>query len=432
MTRIAVVGVNAVVRLPRAAGLWLERLRPLWVGAVMPAFVLFEGRYLVYGLILATFLWLWAGWGSGVWLRRTPLDGLWLLWLVMIPVTLWATAVPDLTRAALSAFLAQCLAFWTLVTWVRTTVRARWAGGGLILLAVVLAGLAPFWLQWGNRVFPIPEAIRVLPERVPLPIQEVVNKNVMAGILVGLWPLSLAWLGVARGRWRWPERLAALLSAGAILGVLVLSQSRGAWVAAAGSLFVLVVLRWRVMWVGAPLGILGAAVLAWQGRLLPLVAQALQSDALGGIEGRFEVWSRALYAVQDFVFTGIGMGTFSRVIPLLYPYFLQSPDAEVPHAHNLFLQVAVDLGMPGLIAFLGMVLGTGVLVAQALRLLTREGESEMAWLLRGAAAGLGAALIHGLVDAVTWNTRPAFLVWAVWGLAVGIGTVAGEQGLGAR
>ncbi|MER3513799.1 MAG: hypothetical protein C4310_04935, partial [Chloroflexota bacterium] len=77
-------------------------------------------------------------------------------------------------------------------------------------------------------------------------------------------------------------------------------------------------------------------------------------------EGRLELWSRALEAIADYPFTGIGMGTFDHVIPLRYPYvLLAGAELAVPHAHNLFLQVAVDLGLPGLIAFvalLGLVL----------------------------------------------------------------------------
>ena len=41
-------------------------------------------------------------------------------------------------------------------------------------------------------------------------------------------------------------------------------------------------------------------------------------------------------------------------------------------------------------------------------------------------AGFGAGLlcsqigmiVHGLTDAVTWGTRPAVVVWAIWGLAM--------------
>lgn len=400
-------------------GAWLDRVRPLWVGLLLLLIAWFEGRFLLPALAVLALLWAWAGLGSGIWLRSTPLSLPWLIWIAMIPVTLWATAVPELTRTALSLFIAQAIAFWTIVTWLRSDGRARWAWASLLLAALALAGLSLFWLQWDNRLFAVPATLQALQQRA-LPIQESVNKNVMAGILIGLWPLALAALA-ARG----PGRILGAITAAAVLAILVLSQSRGALLAVAASLFVLVALRWRLAWLALPLAALAAALLAWQGRLAPLLGLALQSEAMGGSDARFEVWSRALFAVQDFAFTGIGMGTFPRVIPLLYPYFLLGPDTTIPHAHNLALQVAVDLGLPGLIAFISMLLITAALAARSLPALA--GQRDLLWLQRGAIASLAGVLVHGLVDAVPWNTRPAWLVWAVWGLAVGLALLALER-----
>ena len=49
------------------------------------------------------------------------------------------------------------------------------------------------------------------------------------------------------------------------------------------------------------------------------------------------------------------MGAFRQAANLLYPFFLAGPDADIPHAHNIFLQVGADLGLPGLIAWLALV-----------------------------------------------------------------------------
>ena len=70
-------------------------------------------------------------------------------------------------------------------------------------------------------------------------------------------------------------------------------------------------------------------------------------NTLGSLEGRIEVWSRAISMIQDFLFTGIGRGSFGPLADTLYPFFLAAPGTG-PHAHNLFLQVAVDLGILGL------------------------------------------------------------------------------------
>ena len=122
--------------------------------------------------------------------------------------------------------------------------------------------------------------------------------------------------------------------------------------------------------------------------------------------------------LQDFPFTGIGMGTFRQVASLLYPFFLAGPDAEIPDAHNLFLQVGVDLGLPGLIAWLALL----ILVVWASWRVYWRGRAANDLRLAGLGAGLlasqAALVVHGLTDAATWGSRPAVIVWAIWGLAM--------------
>jgi putative inorganic carbon (HCO3(-)) transporter len=42
----------------------------------------------------------------------------------------------------------------------------------------------------------------------------------------------------------------------------------------------------------------------------------------------------------------------------------------------------------------------------------------MAGLGAGVLASQAALVAHGLTDAATWGTRPAVVVWAIWGLAM--------------
>ncbi len=194
--------------------------------------------------------------------------------------------------------------------------------------------------------------------------------------------------------------------------------------AAAAGLLVLA-LRWRRGWLVLPVAGLVAGLAVWRvgiGRLLDLLTT---SQTLGGLDQRVEVWSRALYAIQDFSFTGVGMGTFQQVANLLYPFFLAGPDAEIPHAHNIFLQVAVDLGLPGLVAWLAIFLLVGW---SAWRVYRRGQSGYMAGLGAGLVASQVALVMHGLTDAVTWGTRPAVIVWAVWGLAMAAWNLSQGEG----
>ncbi len=126
--------------------------------------------------------------------------------------------------------------------------------------------------------------------------------------------------------------------------------------------------------------------------------------------------SRAL--VMNPSITGIGMGSFGDLADMLYPFFLSEP-GSVPHAHNLYLQIAVDLGIPGLVCWLAILF---VVIFTSWKLFKQGKELGDTWM-----AGLGAGLfasqialvVHGLIDSVTWGmVRPAPLVWGIWGIAV--------------
>ena len=142
------------------------------------------------------------------------------------------------------------------------------------------------------------------------------------------------------------------------------------------------------------------------------------SGLIGGMQERFDIWYRALYMIREFPFTGTGMGSFGQVGDAFYPFFLYEP-GSIPHAHNLFLQIGVDLGIPG---FLGWMWVFGSVIAVSWKLY-QFGLTHNERLAAGLGAGFLcsqlALTVHGLTDAVTWGmVRPAPLVWAIWGFAV--------------
>ena len=215
-----------------------------------------------------------------------------------------------------------------------------------------------------------------------------------------------------------------------MVGVIVLTASRGAWMGLAAAALVLMALRWRWGWLALPLVAVAAGLGAWQIGFGRVADAALASQALGGVDQRLEIWSRALYMLQDFPFTGIGMGSFRQVANLLYPFFLAGPDAEIPHAHNIFLQVGVDLGLPGLVAWLALLILVGVCAWLVYRRGRGQGDTVFAALGAGLLASQVALVVHGLTDAATWGTRPAVVVWAVWGLAMAALLVSEQKNVG--
>ena len=352
---------------------------------------------------------------------RTPADWGIAVLLLMIPVTLWATALPDTTLVQVYRLLTGIALYYVIANWAATPVRMVWIVAGLILAGLAFAGLAPFSVVWPTGKLPfIPAALF---ERFSVLLADSVHPNVLAGNLVILMPFALSALlfGLPQGFWRvksWLGQVFGGLAFSAMLVVLILTQSRGAWLGFGMSVMLLAVLRWRRGWILVLLGAVAGGVAIYVVGLKPLLEALAASGSVSSLDGRQEIWSRAIYMIQDFPFTGIGMGTFGNVADLLYPFFQFAP-GMIPHAHNLFLQVAVDLGIPGLIAWLSIL---GLASGAAWQVYRFGRRNEEAW-----AAGLGAALlgsqlalvVHGMMDAVVWGmVKPAPLVWAIWGLAV--------------
>ena len=392
---------------------WLLDYEALIIAAVVAA-TFVDSRWLPLALAVALAFWPLRWLVEGRFTLRTPLDWGMVGLLGMLPVTLWVTAYPEETRLQAMRLLCGILLFYSLVNWANTPARLRWVGRGLALAGVGLAAFALVSVRWNEYKLPfIPDGIYRLFPRL---VSNDVHPNVMGGALVILLPLAL---GLLLFGWRAQSRLekaGLLLAAVAMLAVLALTKSRGAWMGLLAALALLVVLRWRWGWLVLALG--GGGFAAWIAGLGwgPFLEMLTANEAIRGLDGRIEIWSRGLYLARDFPFTGAGMGAYGPLVDRLYPFFLEPP-GSIPHAHNLFLQVAVDLGLPGLLAWL-VVLGGGVACAWRV---WRAGRLSSDRLAAGLGAGLLACLaalaVHGLTDAVAWTmARSAPLMWAVFGL----------------
>jgi O-antigen ligase len=138
--------------------------------------------------------------------------------------------------------------------------------------------------------------------------------------------------------------------------------------------------------------------------------------SLSSITGRMQVWERAGMAIRDFPFTGVGLGMFRFVQPRLYPIYTVPPQTDVGHAHNQLLQVGVDVGVPGLTAYLVLWLGAAAL---GLGLLW-QGGSPYAGVMLGLMAGWAGYLLWALVEAHALGSKAGWLWW--WALALIVGT----------
>lgn len=408
----------------------IAAVEPLLLLAITPLllFPTLQPDWTAGGLALLALVWL-----ARAILRRepwpvTPFNGALLLFCLTIPVAASVSAMPELTLPKLTGLILGLAAF-RVIGFSATGRRGFAVAFGVF--AVAGAGMWALGLL-GMRLGILAPLVDRLPAglvSLPGAPDQGINPNQLAGVLVLYLPFLLA-LAVLAVRTR--RILAALLLAfagAAGLATLVMTQSRAGWIGLAvggAALAVLVVaagahtrLKRALLVAGGVILVagliagavfipqrLGAASTAQNAQQVGATLQQLSLDA------RLEIWSRALYALQDFPFTGVGLGTFRRVVDLLYPLFLVPPDADIGHAHNIFLQVGVDLGLGGLVAYVGLLFVAGVTAWET----ARSGGGARRLLALGLAASLIGLHVYGLADALALGSKPGLALWMVFGL----------------
>ncbi len=387
----------------------------VWVAGLVAAAALLSDRWLMPGLVLLALFWPLRLLATGRLSLPTGIDWPVFCLLLMLPVSLWITPQPDITWVqSLRLLLGVGLAY-AVVNWTTTQGRLSLVLIGLFLAGAILALVAPVAVQWpSSSKFPAIPA--VLYDRFALLSSDTINPNVMGGTLAFLLPLPLALLLFAWTRLTWSERALYLLVILVMVPVLGLTQSRGAISALGLAVLLLIGLRMRPTHLGLGLFVVGVAVAG----VIGVNNWGVRWIGSGGsnIQGRAEIWGRGLKLIRDYPWTGIGMGNFGYAADILYPVSALETGWTF-HVHNVFLQVALDLGIPGLVAWTAILL----VVSMASLGCYREGHRRQDPLMAGLGAGLLASQVvfvtHGLTDATLWGmTRPALLVWVVWGVAL--------------
>jgi putative inorganic carbon (HCO3(-)) transporter len=400
------------------------------VAAPVLLFPAFRPAWTAGALALVVGMWLvrWAGWGRPG--ARTPLDGPLLLLAVMVPVAVWASPLPEVTLPKLTGLVLGLAAFRATVNAGRRRRGLQWAtaffliaGLGMALLGLVSSTWAGKWPALNPLLATIPRLIQGLPGA-----EGGINPNELGGTLVLFLPVALGACWAQGGGPRWVDRagrLGALLAALLFGAMLLLTQSRSAWTGAAVGLAAMAWLRWR--WARRILpGLVGALLLGvWVAGPAAALETLLHWMVLAGatpianmvsLEARVEIWSRALHALHDLPFTGCGLGVYRHLVQTSYPLFLSAPGFDIAHAHNLFLQVALDVGLPGLIGYLGLVGSALWCCWRVVRSPGREGGPRQ-WLALGLMGSLVAFHVYGLTDSVALGAKPGVALWMTLALA---------------
>ena len=189
------------------------------------------------------------------------------------------------------------------------------------------------------------------------------NSNHIGTLLIATIPFLGALLGSGT---RWHRRrgigAAIIIIAAATLGLILIGIALNRSLAAL--LLVLPVLLatglmisagWRFRWIGIPVAMIGLAAAVTFIGTNPLNSSTASRAKQMSIQSRQAIWSNTGRAIRDSFPVGTGLGSFAAVYPLY-----EDPDAVnstyVNHAHNDYLELTLELGLPGallLLLFLG-------------------------------------------------------------------------------
>lgn len=389
----------------------------------------------ILGLCLLVTGWIWRRWRIGVWYRATPADWpIFLLLGVMLPVAVWAA--PESLRQEYAWPKALVLLwnfqfFTVIVGHLSRKGRLIWPTI-LILISIVLvfALVAPLGTAWLFKLPGIEPILSRLPSMLGVLSREGgsgFHPNIVAGALLYGLPLMIA-LSVA-GLYRRHHGVGIWLLVTAtcyVLGVFLLLQSRGGYIGLAAALVAMVAIRsrpGRCLLVVCVIGILGIATI-WGGPLLSLLADNPTIESVGGVAtlGNFRVdlWSAALKAMADFPFTGVGLGIFQEVVTLLYPLDIP-PDYYFGHAHNFWLQGAMDFGIPGLVMITAIYL---IVIVQIRSLWLTPCAPQIPGLVTGLIGCLVAQSVFSLTDSISMGSTPNLLFWGLVALVLALANLS--------
>ncbi|MFH1680915.1 MAG: O-antigen ligase family protein, partial [Candidatus Eisenbacteria bacterium] len=225
---------------------------------------------------------------------------------------------------------------------------------------------------------------------------------------------ALAALGVAAlASFRWGG-IALLL----LVPALLFTYTRGAWFALAAGISVLL-LRRRPRFLFPALLVL-LAVLAG----VPSLRERLLTSWDPGFflnRERVYLWDAGLRLFLEHPWHGAGLHDLRETIRAARP-----PEAREPltHFHSLYLQTAVAMGAPGLLALAILFLG----FFRALVRASREAPPGLPRAVaEGAIAGVAAFLVHGAFEWNLGDSEVALTLYVVVGMGIAAGRIPRSQ-----
>jgi len=224
------------------------------------------------------------------------------------------------------------------------------------------------------------------------------NPNLLGAYLLMVLSVCISYILVYMKENRTREVISMLIIGSILFLTMLLTYSRGIWIS-----FGAMILYWAIF-VERRLFLSLLAV--------PIILYFYDGEIASRLwsifQGHDTLWDSTMYIVRENPIFGIGWNTFYLVYPD-YNYYIQGPHVLMYHAHNLYLNMLAETGIPGLLSFLAVIVGH---VITSIRL---KGD-----IFRQAAQiGVGAlaigVLFSGLSDFELYSHQVTIVFWQLFG-----------------
>jgi putative inorganic carbon (HCO3(-)) transporter len=383
-------------------------------------------------LLLIPIFWLLRKAVTGRFFPATPDDVSILFLLAALLASLGAVFDIQLSFPKITGLIVGIALFYAAVQHARVVPNGSYHIVSALFLTGTSLAVAGFLLPMENPppgfLSPVLKSLPLTWANLPQIGAFTVNANELAGVLCWIVPLLCmitisSWSMQSETRSAWDGLIKWALLAMLLINSLILlaTNSRGGILSVFIAFLVMIAIQYRwgksllltvIITISVLLIVVGFVDVGVDSQ-----SRILAFDETG-LVGRVEIWSRALYALREFPLTGVSMNGFRELVPVFYPMISRSPDADVGHAHNHLLQAGLDLGIPGLIAYLSVWFISAGLLWLSWRNSTVRSDRA---LILGLSGSLTAGWLFGLLDAISLGAKPGFLWWLLIGLLVAAG-----------
>ena len=237
------------------------------------------------------------------------------------------------------------------------------------------------------------------------------NPNYLAAFLVIVFPFALYQVAASRSG---KQRVLSIFSCAAIVLCTVFTWSRGAWIAMILSFAIFLLMHSKKAMRYIVAALIAVPFLSF---LLPsnIISRFMSIGDMSDSSTAYRVytWWGSIDMLKDYFWGGIGYG--ADAFTQLYPIYAYSGIENANHSHNLYIQIALGMGIGGVICFALLLL----FFAQKSLAYAKQPHSRDSFLVVAASlVSVTALLAMGMVDYVWYNYRIFFLFWVVMALGV--------------